>query len=749
MEHSTVHKIIFRKFLRAKILMMLVSSVHLDRHRKILELLEEYIELYSSRDDLLTTHFSENFSGYTGSGDFLVKDLGEWVKITRQDFAQVKARIHIEMLDKSLQDISDNVVVATAFFHIHLPIPNPALSSEVARLVLIFRLEGDDWKIVHSGISIPYIHHANDDEVYPLKSLQEQNSFLAALVEERTNALHKHEALYRQLTEDAFDVHWKTDSNLNITYISPSDERLRGFKAEEVIGSHVFEMFTDEGVAIVKHAMQRRVVSEQSASLVGYISFEVEHRCKDGHMIWGEVLSKPDLDANGVIIGYHGITREITQRKKAEMELKVAAIAFESQEGMLVTDASGTILRVNHAFTKITGYTAEEAIGKNPRLLKSNVHDATFYADMWQRIANRGTFEGEVLNRRKNGEVYTELLTISAVKDYEGNITHYVGAFMDISARKENEARVRFLANHDRLTELPNRELFYDRLSQAISQARRKNESVALLFLDLDGFKPVNDAYGHEAGDVVLKVVAKRLQACVRSMDTVARMGGDEFAIIITAIQNSSDAEAIAQKIIRNIAEYIQVNATTTCIIGISIGIAIYPDNGTEIDMLMNAADSAMYDSKAAGKNTYTLSTLQNQAAFNAPWINQDEVQLLGVQIIDEQHLKIVSMLNVMNEAIKHNASNERLMQLLDEIISFTDYHFKTEELLMHAYGYLAEFEHKNTHEHLLHEVKYLKSQFIKGGELVFLQKLKDWFTIHISNSDKPLADFILQQDAK
>jgi diguanylate cyclase (GGDEF)-like protein/PAS domain S-box-containing protein len=301
---------------------------------------------------------------------------------------------------------------------------------------------------------------------------------------------------------------------------------------------------------------------------------------------------------------------------------------------MLVTDESGTILRVNHAFTKITGYTAEEAIGKNPRLLKSNAHDATFYADMWQRIANTGTFEGEVLNRRKNGEVYTEQLTISAVKDNVGNITHYVGAFIDISVRKENEARLGFLANHDRLTELPNRELFYDRLSQAISQARRKNEGVALLFLDLDGFKPVNDAYGHEAGDVVLKVVAKRVQACVRSMDTVARMGGDEFAVILSSLHDSLDAEIVAKKIIRNIGEIIQLNAATTCVIGISIGIAIYPDNGTEIDMLMNAADSAMYDSKAAGKNTYTLSTLQSQVALNAPWINEDEIQKLGVQII-------------------------------------------------------------------------------------------------------------------
>jgi hemerythrin-like metal-binding domain len=226
-------------------------------------------------------------------------------------------------------------------------------------------------------------------------------------------------------------------------------------------------------------------------------------------------------------------------------------------------------------------------------------------------------------------------------------------------------------------------------------------------------------------------------------------LGGDEFAIILNTLQHPLDAEVIAQKIINNIAETIQIKVTTTCTIGISIGIAIYPDNGNEIDMLMNAADSAMYDSKASGKNTYTLSTLQNQERSNAPWINLDEIPRLGVVIIDEQHFKIASMLNVMNEAIKHNAPSERIAQLLDALISFTDYHFKTEERLMHEHGYPAKIEHQNTHDHLLHEVTYLKTQFLKGGELVFLQKLRDWFTIHISSSDKPLADFILQQDAK
>ena len=295
-----------------------------DRHHEIRALFEAYIEMYASRDDRLTAHFSENFSGYTGSGNFLVRSREEWIKITRQDFAQVTGRIRIEMLDLALQDISDDVVASTAFFHIHLPTENEMLSSEVARLVLIFRREGADWKIVHSGISIPY-HPAQDGEVYPLKSLQEKNSALTALVEERTRALHRSEALYRQLTEDTQDVLWKADADLRITYISPADERLRGYKADEVVGRHVFEMFNDDGIARVKSLMQQRAAAEKSGPPFGSMTFEAEHRCKDGRWIWGEVQSNPDRDAEGKIIGYHGITREVTQRKHLEEQVRQLA----------------------------------------------------------------------------------------------------------------------------------------------------------------------------------------------------------------------------------------------------------------------------------------------------------------------------------------------------------------------------------------------------------------------------------------
>lgn len=476
-----------------------------------------------------------------------------------------------------------------------------------------------------------------------------------------------------------------------------------------------------------------------------------EYRVKFDHntVHWLLGSAMPVKEEDGSVL-WHGFITDITERKQAELNLQIAATVFESQEGMLVTDVNGTILRVNSAFTKITGYSAEEAIGNNPSLLKSFYHDADFYISLWKSIIDTGFYEGELWNRHKNGQIYPEQLSITAVKDNAGKITNFVATFKDISARKAIEARVSFLANHDRLTELPNRELFYDRLSQAISQARRKAEGIALLYLDLDGFKPINDTYGHEAGDNVLKVVAKRLQSCVREMDTVARMGGDEFAVILSSLQNPVDVKVIAQKIIHKISEVIELDTTKTCIVGISIGIAIYPDNGSEINKLMNAADSAMYASKEAGRNTYTISIRQNnQHESYKAWISLDEFPLLGVQVIDSQHLKIVDMINDLNEAIKHTESLEQIDQLLEELIKFTSFHFKTEERLMHEYGYLQEIEHQNEHEHLLNEIAYLKTQFMQGGELVLLQKLKDWFHTHIVSSDKNLADFIIQHNAK
>jgi two-component system, cell cycle sensor histidine kinase and response regulator CckA len=317
-------------------------------YQTLRQLFDDYLQMYSSRDDRLTTYFSEDFSGITGSGDFLVKDREEWVAITRQDFAQVKDPIRIELKDLIIQSLTDTVAVATSAFTIHLPIKDHVLSRKTARLVLIFRKESAGWKISHSSISIPF-GMAHEGEVYPLKELEERNLYLEELVAERTSQLsdvndkllranealareiaeHKlaeemlreSETHYRLLADEASDVIWKLDSEYRFTYISPADERLRGYRADEVIGRHVFEFLSTEGIAVLKKTTQKRMDAEQHGIITGTTTFEAQHQCKDGRWIWVEISSTPKRAADGSIAGFYGISREITERKEREKEL--------------------------------------------------------------------------------------------------------------------------------------------------------------------------------------------------------------------------------------------------------------------------------------------------------------------------------------------------------------------------------------------------------------------------------------------
>ncbi len=317
----------------------------------------------------------------------------------------------------------------------------------------------------------------------------------------------------------------------------------------------------------------------------------------------------------------------------------------------------------------------------------------------------------------------------------------------DITERKKVEQRIGYLATHDRMTELPNRELFYDRLSQAISQAKRNMEQFAVLFLDLDGFKDVNDINGHEAGDAVLKIAATRFQTCIRDMDTLARIGGDEFAIILNNIRQLEDASNVAKKIILGISDPMKLNETTECRIGVSIGIAIYPQNGPEIDKLMHAADTAMYQCKKHGKNRFAFfDERSSEQKSNEPWINFEATKPLGIPIMDRQHEVLAEMINKLNTAFNNNENIDIISSILDEISIFTLFHFDTEERLMERFNYPETIDHKKEHQNLIVEFVFLKKKFMRGGESVVLQTLKNWLLMHITNCDKPLADFLIKQ---
>jgi diguanylate cyclase (GGDEF)-like protein/PAS domain S-box-containing protein len=277
-----------------------------------------------------------------------------------------------------------------------------------------------------------------------------------------------------------------------------------------------------------------------------------------------------------------------------------------SAEGIFVTDAANRIVQVNRAFTEITGYEAADAIGQNPRLLSAGQHAAGFYQAMWGSLRQKGHWQGEVINRRKNGEVFAEWLNISAVADEHGEVLRHVAIFSDITERKVSEERTRFLAQHDVLTGLVNRALLGDRLTSAVVQARRGGRRVGVLMLDLDRFKPINDHLGHAVGDQLLREVARRLTGGLRLVDTVARIGGDEFAIVLLGIHGAADAALVADRLIARLEAPFDL-AGRLVTVGASIGIALDQDGSDDVDALLRDAEGAMYRAKQAGGNAYAL----------------------------------------------------------------------------------------------------------------------------------------------
>jgi diguanylate cyclase (GGDEF)-like protein/PAS domain S-box-containing protein len=301
------------------------------------------------------------------------------------------------------------------------------------------------------------------------------------------------------------------------------------------------------------------------------------------------------------------LSHELSERKQAEAGIRLAATVFDTVDtAAMVTDKDTRIIKVNPAFSVITGYSPEEALGQTPGLLSSGAHPVEFYKEMWDSLKATGSWQGEISNRRKNGEFYTEWLSINEVCDNEGRLTHYVALFSDISERKAAEAHMHNLAHYDVLTGLPNRALLSDRLQQSIAAAKRERSHMALMFIDLDRFKPINDTLGHHIGDLMLKEVAKRMLECLRESDSAARIGGDEFVVLLPLIETESDAVAVAEKI-RNTLEQSFELAGRSLNISSSIGVAVYPGHGGDEKSLLKNADTAMYYAKEAGRNNVML----------------------------------------------------------------------------------------------------------------------------------------------
>jgi diguanylate cyclase (GGDEF)-like protein/PAS domain S-box-containing protein len=319
------------------------------------------------------------------------------------------------------------------------------------------------------------------------------------------------------------------------------------------------------------------------------------------------------------------LQKSVTEVKESQEQLKLSAQVFvNSMEAIVITDIENNIIQVNKAFTDITGYSREEAIGNNPRILKSGEHDQEFYRAMWETLLTTGSWQGELMDRRKNGEIYPKWLSITVVRDEKGDISNYIALFSDITERKASYERIQYLAHFDALTSLPNRSLLNDHLDMAIAVAKRSQTQLAIAFLDLDRFKVVNDSLGHHAGDLLLKIVSERLKSCIRESDIVSRLGGDEFVILLNGIQEPNEAALVAQKVVEAIAIPFMLDGNEVNI-GTSIGIAIYPDNGLDHPTLIKNADAAMYHAKENGRNNFQFfSSAMNDKAFERLTLEND-----------------------------------------------------------------------------------------------------------------------------
>jgi diguanylate cyclase (GGDEF)-like protein/PAS domain S-box-containing protein len=329
----------------------------------------------------------------------------------------------------------------------------------------------------------------------------------------------------------------------------------------------------------------------------------------------GHTFKKPIYDASGAPRYLIGVMVDITERKLAEEKLQLAALVYEnSSEAMMVTDGDNRVIAINPAFTHTTGYTLEDVFGKQPSLLNSGRQDAAFYQSMLQAIKTTGHWQGEIWNRRKNGEVYAEWQSINTIFNADGSVHRHVALFSDITQKKRSEELIWKQANFDTLTGLPNRRMFHDRMAQEMKKSARADLPLALMFIDLDHFKEVNDTLGHDQGDVLLIEAARRITECVRDSDTVARLGGDEFAVILPVLEDSGSADRVAQKIIDKLARSFLLEQESVFVTA-SIGITFYPDDSTEIETLLKNADQAMYVAKNAGRNRFSYFTYALQEA--------------------------------------------------------------------------------------------------------------------------------------
>lgn len=536
-----------------------------------------------------------------------IREQRESVRLTHELLRRNQALMESSMEGIHVLDIDGNVLEANDAFCDMLGYSR----EEVLRLNVV------DWNDQYSaeelrdrirsfiGKSVMFdtVHRSKDGKLHDVEicangALIDGKAYLFASCRDITERKKAEAVLqrYKLVLDTAMDGFWLSNAHGFLEEANEAYAKMSGYTVQELVGMHISQLDANESEEDTRVHIENLMVR-------GYDRFETRHRCKDGRIVDIEVSATFLQEMEKIFVFCHNITL----RKQTEQALRVAAATFETHEAILITDAEANIVRVNRAFTEITGYTAEEVMGKNPRLMSSGRQGKDFYAAMWKQVLETGSWAGEIWDRRKDGEIFPKWMNLTAVKNDRGETTQYVSIFSDITERKRAEEEIRNLAFYDALTQLPNRRLFLDRFHAALAASARYGDYGALLFIDLDRFKQLNDTFGHDCGDLLLVEVAARIRLCVREVDTVARYGGDEFVVLLESISSMRDeaslkAGVVAEKIREALSHPYRLKEHEYSS-SPSIGISLYHGNDESMDALLKYADAAMYQAKDAGRN--------------------------------------------------------------------------------------------------------------------------------------------------
>jgi diguanylate cyclase (GGDEF)-like protein/PAS domain S-box-containing protein len=495
-----------------------------------------------------------------------------------------------------------------------------------------------DGHIIEVEISAVYVAVADDHLVYAsAQDISERKRSEQLLRDKESN--------FRAILENIPYLVWLKNTAGEYLTVNPLFIETTGKSgADEIIGKTDFDLWPED-------LANKYFLDDAEVMNGGQQKHFEEILLSGGKECWMETFKSPVTDSEGRIVGTTGIARDISDRRRLEESLKIAAMVYRaSSEAMLVTDSDNKIINVNPAFTHITGYTFEEIIGKNPSILQSNLHDHMFYQAMWAKLLEHDYWQGEVWDRRKNGEIYPKLLTINAIRDMAGSVERHVALFSDVTEKKKSEETIWRQANFDTLTGLPNRRLLMDRLALALSQSSRNKCYGALLFLDLDKFKILNDTLGHDFGDLLLIEVAGRTQTCVRSIDTVARFGGDEFVILIENIDENAE---ISSHKVSQLAEKIREFLTLPYQLknieyhsSPSIGVSLFQGDEHSVDVVLKRSDLAMYQAKDSGRNAVRFFDPEIQQAVESRAILEADLR----RAVAENQLHLFYQIQVDNQ---------------------------------------------------------------------------------------------------